>query len=71
MKDILDRLAYLKQVAFFRNDAYNKMLKIGISKLDAYCITSAESFKNADIIQWWTDYGDEFGDEMLKYLETF
>lgn len=70
-KFTLDRLAHLKQVAFFRQDALKDMQALGIDKETALHLIYTESFKNCDIIQWWTDYGDTFGNEILNYLNSF
>lgn len=71
MKFSLDELAFLKAHAFFRQDMLKNMQTIGISKGDAECIAFTESVKNADIVQWWIDYGHtEWGPMMLKYLSN-
>ena len=72
MKFSLSDLAYLKQIAFFRQDMVKDMLSLGFDKVNIDCIIYTDSIRNADIIQWWIDYGDDeiLAGMMLEYLES-
>lgn len=71
MKFSLDELVFLQNTAFFRHDMLEDMQALGISKADAECIVFTEAVKNANIVQWWANYGDtDWGPMMLQYLQS-
>jgi hypothetical protein len=65
----LDEMVWLKNVAFFREDAMRDMRDAGILQRDADLIVHTDAFKVADIVGFWQSYHNTYaGAAFEKYL---
>lgn len=72
MKDILENfefLAWLRLVAFFRDDLCNQLVRLGMDEADAFITSRYDAVKQADVVLFYQEWGRDNPEMFRKFIE--